>query len=101
MRGRRVDPAIDRRLLARVEAAQRRLPGTGDARLEFAVAAFRAALIRDIRQHRLAWSVIVAGALASAMLWASIAGLPLARPAEFDLPAALPGAPPAAADVAG
>jgi hypothetical protein len=51
-----------------------------------AVAAFRAALVLDIRQHRLAWSVIVAGAISSAMLWASIAGLPLARPASFDLP---------------
>jgi hypothetical protein len=61
-----------------------------------AVAAFRAALVIDIRQHRLAWSVIVAGGLASAMLWASIAGLPLARPASFDVP----GAPPAAVVVA-
>ena len=61
------------------------------------MAAFRAALILDIRSHRLAWSVIVAGALASAMLWGSIAGLRLARPASFDLRAD----PPAADVVAG
>jgi hypothetical protein len=66
----------------------------GDARLESSVAAFRAALVLDIRQHRLAWSVIVAGALASAMLWASIAGLPLARPASFDMPGPSPAAAP-------
>jgi hypothetical protein len=56
------------------------------------VAEFRAALFLDIHQHRLAWSVIVAGALACAMLWCSIGGLPLARPASFDLPAASPAA---------
>ena len=61
------------------------------------MAVFRAALVIDIRQHRLAWSFIVAGALASAMLWASIVGLPLARPASFDLYDAPPPAPPAAA----
>ena len=54
------------------------------------MAAFRAALVLDIRLHRLAWSAIVAGALAAAMLWASIGGLPFARPASFDLPADLP-----------
>jgi len=57
------------------------------------VAAFRAALALDIRQHRLAWSLIAAGALASAMLWASIAGLPLARSASFDAPAPSAAAP--------
>ena len=56
------------------------------------MAAFRAALVLDIRQHRLAWSVIVAGLLSGAMLWASIGGLPFARPASFDLPAASPAA---------
>jgi hypothetical protein len=58
------------------------------------LAAFRAALTLDIRRHRLAWSTIVAGALASAMLWASIGGLPLARPASFDLPEATPATSP-------
>lgn len=56
------------------------------------MAAFRAALVLDIREHRLAWSVIVAGALAAAMLWASIGGLPFARPASFDMPDASPAA---------
>jgi hypothetical protein len=60
------------------------------------VAAFRAALVLDIREHRLAWGIILAGALASTMLWASIGGLPFARPASFDLPAFdLPAASPA------
>lgn len=48
------------------------------------MAAFRAALVVDIRQHRLAWSVILAGLLASAMIWGSIAGLPLAHRAPFE-----------------
>lgn len=48
------------------------------------MSAFRAALVVDIRMHRLAWSAIVAGLLGSAMLWGSILGAPLARPASFD-----------------
>jgi hypothetical protein len=49
------------------------------------VAAFRAALLVDIRQHRLAWSVIGAGFLACGMLWGSIMGLPMTRPAAFEM----------------
>ena len=44
------------------------------------MAAFRSALVLDIREHRLAWSTIVAGLIAGAMLWGSILGAPLARP---------------------
>jgi hypothetical protein len=51
------------------------------------VAAFRAALVLDIREHRLAWSTILAGLLASVMLWGSILGVPLARPAAFEMAA--------------
>lgn len=54
------------------------------------MAAFRAALMLDIREHRLAWSVIAAGLLASAMIWGTIGGLPLARPASFEMPIATP-----------
>ncbi|MND00783.1 hypothetical protein D3C83_195140 [compost metagenome] len=54
------------------------------------MAAFRSALVVDMRTHRLAWSVIAAGILASTMLWASILGLPLVRPASFDAPTTLP-----------
>jgi hypothetical protein len=90
---RRVDPAIDRRLLP--GSSMPPSAGWREGRRSAwspHVAAFRAALIADIRGHRLAWSVIVAGAMASAMLWGSISGLPLARPASFDVPAASPAA---------
>jgi hypothetical protein len=53
---------------------------------------FRAALVLDIREHRLAWSLILAGAIASAMLWASILGLPLAHAAPYDASVAAPHA---------
>jgi hypothetical protein len=49
------------------------------------VAAIRTAFAVDIREHRLAWSVIVAGLLASAMLWGSILGLPMARPDPYSM----------------
>ena len=47
------------------------------------MAAFRAALVLDIREHRLAWSTILAGLLASVMLWGSILGVPMRHPAPF------------------
>ena len=48
------------------------------------MAAFRAALVVDVRHHRLAWSVIAAGLMACAMLWGSLLGVPLARPARYE-----------------
>jgi hypothetical protein len=54
--------------------------------LESAVAEFRASLIVDIRQHPLAWAILVAGAITVATLWACICGLPIVGPLPFDIP---------------
>jgi hypothetical protein len=72
--------------LARAERSVPPSAGWGDGRSAGVdVAAFRAALVLDIRQHGLAWSVIVAGILGSAMLWGSILGVPLHRPAPYEM----------------
>ena len=85
MRARRVDPAIDPIGTNRATGGRAAPASVSGARLELPVAAFRAALVLDIRQHGLAWSVIVAGILGSAMLWGSILGLPMAHPDSFDV----------------
>jgi hypothetical protein len=50
------------------------------------LAGFRAELRQDIRDHPLAWAVIVAGAISAALLWAMICGLPLAHASHYDAP---------------
>ena len=56
---------------------------------------FRVALVQDIREHPLAWSFVLAGAIGAAILWACIAGGPIVHESGFYIPMDAIGAPPA------
>ena len=56
---------------------------------------FRLALVKDIREHPLAWSFVLAGAIAAAILWACIAGVPVIHGSAIHVPMDAIGASPA------